>query len=138
MNRPYAHVREEMLNAVFNWPATDLELQCWTAGVFDETQMYVSQLVAAGGIPSAKSTAPIHTFVETGGYASSDGVLLPGASFTVGERIVFMTLSDRTGALADPKLVLWVDDAEGFPFVADGLDVLITPDWVLHRGWWRP
>jgi len=137
-NRPYASIRERLLYAAFSWPSAELELQAWAGGNYNETHTHVSDLVAAGGVPSSKSLDPISCWVIAGGYAATDSVILPGNGFHVGEVISFLTLSDKGGAALDPALVLFIDDAATLPIVANGLDVVVTPDWLLHRGWWRP
>jgi hypothetical protein len=138
MTQPYDSAREKLLNGMLVWTACGLQLQAWTAGTFDPAHKKVSDLVAAGGVSSSVSTQTVTQWVAPGGYAASQAIILPGTGFTVGEIVSFLTLNDTQGALLDPELILFIDDAETLPFVANGLDLTVTPDWILKRGWWRP
>lgn len=140
MSGLYASIRERLLYQSFDWQGADLELQAWSAGHFDETHIRVSDLVTAGGTPQSNSDLPLGPpFVMPGGYAASDWLILPGSGFDVGVMVNFLTLSDRAGGnTADPLLILYIDEADGLPFTPNGLDYVVTPDWLLNRGWWRP
>ena len=139
MSAPYASIRERLLYRTFDWVTSDLELQAWSGGVFNEAHIRVSDLAATGAHPGAKSVETPLAFIRPGGYAASDSIKLPGGNFTVGELVTFLTLSDRSdGNAADPLLILFLDDVEGMPFIANGLDYYVNPDWLFKRAWWRP
>lgn len=140
MSAPYAAIRERLLYQSFNWQGAVLELQAWSAGNFDETHIRTSDLTTAGGVLQSRSGVNFAPpWIVPGGYAASDRMILPGNLFQVGQQISFLTLSDRAGGNdADPLLVLFIDDAEGLPFIANGIDYVVTPDWLQFRGWWRP
>jgi hypothetical protein len=140
MSALYDSIRERLLYGTFSWQTADLEVEAWSAGVFDPKHIRVSDITAAGGVKQSKSTLLVGPpWVVAGGYAAADSVILPGSGFTVGATISYLTLSDKSGSnTSDPLLILFIDDAEGLPFVANGLDYVVTPDWLLRRGWWRP
>jgi hypothetical protein len=139
MSAPYAGIRERLLYNTFSWLSADLELQAWSGGHFNEQHVRVSDLIASGGVPQSKSQEAASPFIRPGGYASSNALILPGTGFSVGASITFLTMNDRaSGSAADPILVLFIDDADGLPFVANGLDYVVEPDWLFKRAWWRP
>jgi hypothetical protein len=138
LNVPYDHIRERLLYGTFSWPDAQLELCAWADGAYFPSHIRVSDLVAAGGVQSSVSTLPIVPTVGPGGYASTGNVVLPGTGFVIGQLISFLTLNDRKDAVDDPKLLLFCADVEGLPFFANGLDVLVAPDWLSSRAWWRP
>jgi len=90
MSAPYASIRERLLYRTFDWVTSDLELQAWSGGVFNEAHIRVSDLAATGAHPGAKSVETPLAFIRPGGYAASDSIKLPGGNFTVGELVTFV------------------------------------------------
>ena len=49
----------------------------------------------------------------------------------IGDPITFFTMSDGL------DLVLYIDEALDLPFIPNGLDMVVQPDWLDQRGWWK-
>ena len=67
--------------------------------------------------------------VAPDGTAQTNQVIIPGVP--IGAPITFFTMSD-----AD-QLILFIDEAVELPFVPNGLDMVVQPDWLEQRGWWK-
>jgi hypothetical protein len=60
-------------------------------------------------------------------------VVIPGVP--VGPMVSHFTMCRRNATPNLSELLLYVDDAEGLPIAPNGLDLVVTPDWLLNRGW---
>ena len=135
MNALYAGLRDRMLKG-FVWQDLPLIVGAWHgAYVFDETDVTTQDVIAAGGILSAYSLPLTNVIPRTGGYARSDMALLP--TMPVGAEITFLTIMEDTGVLGQEKQLMYIDEANGLPFIPNGLDQYVQPDWLDLRGWFR-
>ena len=51
--------------------------------------------------------------------------------------VTWMTIAGTQVPHDSSRLILFVDEAMELPFTPNGLDLLITPDWLAQRGWFR-
>ena len=136
MNNIYANARERAL-ASFNWVDLNLVLMAWHgAYVFDETDLTTADIVALGGVLDGVSLPLTNVLARPGGYARTDPALFP--LMPVGPEVTFLTLVEDVGIAGQEKNILYMDEALGLPFVPNGLDQIIQPDWLERRGWFRP
>lgn len=137
MNNIYDDARFALLTAQINWPAIGLTLSAWAgAPDFDPTDSTIADIKARGAVELGVSLPVLGTAVASNGTAQTGPVVIPAVP--IGPNVTWFTMA-RTNAAHDlSSLLLFVDDAMGLPFVPDGLDMLVQPDWALRRGWFRP
>lgn len=131
MSEIYDRARYDVLTGALPWLTTNVLLSAF-AGVplFDPTHDTMTQVNAANTL--IKTSLPITGMVATAdGTAQTDPVVIP--LVPIGPDITFFVMS-KVGGLP----ILLIDDASELPFVPNGLDMVVSPDWAFQRGWWRP
>ena len=139
MNDIYDHARVKLLTAAFNWPATDLVLAAFTIPPdFVPTDSVLGDITARyGGATTVYLSQPItEKTVSTNGTAQTNHVVIPDVA--VGPTVKWFAMCKRGATPPDAELILYVDEAIELPFVPNGLDLVVSPDWLDNRGWWRP
>jgi len=130
-NQPYDSARYRFVTAGLNWLTTDLRLTVWGgAPVFVPTDTMVSDLTVRG-VPLLGASQPITVkSVTANGTAQTNAVVIPNVP--IGPDVTHFTMGDTTG-----RLILFIDQALDLPFTPNGLDMVIQPDWLEQRGWFR-
>jgi hypothetical protein len=136
-NGIYDSARVKLLTANLNWLTANLVLSAWS-GVpdFVPTDSNISNIVARGHAERGSSLPVTGQAVAPDGTAQTGNVVIPALS--IGPNITWMTFAIRNATYNLSELILYIDEAVELPFVANGLDFIITPDWAKNRGWWRP
>jgi hypothetical protein len=130
MNTIYDAARYRLMTAGFNWTTADLLLTAWSGAlVFDPGDEMLSDVVARGAVPRGVSDPITSQTVAPDGTAQTNQVVIPNV--TIGAPISFFTMSDGD------ELVLFIDEAIELPFIPNGLDMVVQPDWLSQRGWWK-
>lgn len=137
MNQVYNNARYRMLTSALNWITEPMILSAW-AGTpdFVATDKAIGNVKARGNVEIAWSIPITSQSVASDGTAQTNDVLIPGIA--VGQTVTWMTMSDQFGSHDLSELILFIDDAIELPFVGNGLDMLIRPDWLDNRGWFKP
>jgi hypothetical protein len=137
MNTIYDSARYKLLTGTFDWTAADLMLTAWSGALEFHPEDDTIEEVSAHGPVERGSSMPITVqTVALNGTAQTNGVVIP--SVAVGAPISFFTMSDRKPTHGLSELILFIDEAVDLPFIPNGLDMVIQPDWLAQRGWWRP
>jgi len=137
MNALYDSARQRMLLNDFNWPVLTLGVVAWRGPyTFLETDANVADISANGG-QLVMVGLPLTNQAAVDGYARSDTAILPNVPASP-DPVTFLTLVETAGSVPDAKLIAFLDDAEGLPFVPNGQDQAVQPDWLQMRGWFRP
>jgi hypothetical protein len=137
VNNIYDDARVKLLTAAFNWPVTDLVLTAWPGTPnFVATDKTLSQITARGFTARGHSQAVTSKTVSADGTAQTNQVLIP--TVPVGASVTWFTMSKRMATIALSELILYIDEAVELPFVPNGLDLIVNPDWLSNRGWWKP
>lgn len=133
VNSIYDNARYRLATAGLNWLAVELLLSAWKgAPDFIATDVSIAQIAARGNATQIGTSLPITgQFVTLDGTAQTDPVVISGVP--AGETVTFFVLS----LVAGTEPVLFIDEAGGLPFLSNGLDMLLQPDWALERGWFR-
>lgn len=125
-----------MATATFNWPQLSLVLTAWGGiPVFDPTHTTIATIAAAGPVDLGRSLGIGHQTVAADGSCQSDNVVIPTPP--IGQDVTFFTMSELQTDYAASKLLFFIDDAKVLPFTPNGLDLIVTPDWLENRGWFR-
>lgn len=135
MNSIYDKARLLLATAGLDWRATDLVLVAW-AGVpkFVKTDLTVANIVTRGVTTLLGYSLTITTkAVAADGAMQTNDVVIPAVP--VGPAVTHFTMCRRNATPNLSELLLYVDQAEGLPFDPNGLDMVVTPDWSLNRGW---
>jgi hypothetical protein len=132
VNRPYDIARYRFLTAGLNWPALDLRLTAWSGQTqFVATDKLLADITTRHVTTLRGTSLPITIkSVSSDGTAQTNGVVIPNVS--VGLDITHFTMNEVSGAL-----ILFIDDAFDLPFTPNGLDIVVQPDWLAKRGWFR-
>lgn len=132
-NQPYDIARYRMVTGAFNWLTANLNLTAWSGTpTFVATDQSNADLTARGSVGRGTSLTVTAKSVATNGTVQTNQVVIP--SVAVGAPVTFFTMSDGTGV---GSLLLYIDDAIDLPFTPNGLDMVIQPDWLTQRGWFR-
>jgi hypothetical protein len=130
----YDNFRQKLLTASFDWRSEDYLLTAWS-GLPDFVPADASLtdiLTRANATLQAMSLPILGKAVSFDGTAQTGPVVIQGIPAT--EVVSFFVMS------ADPsdEPLLFIDDAEGLPWTSNGLDLVVQPDWLYERGWFRP
>ena len=137
MNGIYDEARVKSLTANLNWLTTDLMLVAWAGSPsFVPTDKFVADIKARGAVVLGYSLAITEQMVSTDGTAQTNAVVIP--TVPVGSPVTWFTMCTKNTPVDNSELILFVDQADGLPFEPNGLDMVVTPDWLQNRGWWRP
>ena len=137
MNDIYNQTRVELLTGGFDWTSEAMRLVAW-AGTpdFNPVDETVANILTRSGVMIGFSEEITSQTVSSDGTAQTNTVLIPLS--VVGPEVTWMTFVKTALTQADSELVLFIDDAIDLPFDPRGLDIVIQPDWLQQRGWWRP
>ena len=133
----YNIARYRLLNGLFNWTTANLVVTAWSGALeFHPEDERIEDLIARGPVPRGSSMSILSQTVTLDGTAQTSGVIIPAVP--VGASISFLTVGEQNTPIETSELILFIDDAVYLPFVPNGLDMVIQPDWLSQRGWWRP
>ena len=135
VNAPYNIARYIFVTGAFNWLTMNLTLVAWSGTpVFVATDQDVVDITGRGTTTARGVSLPItQKMVAADGTVQTNQVVIPAVP--IGPDITHFTLVDDQGA-AD-TLLSYLDEATELPFVANGLDLIVQPDWLQARGWFR-
>lgn len=138
MNQLYNKARYQMVTGVFNWPALDLVLTAWGGTPnYVQTDAMLTDIIGRGlGVVLGHSLPVTTKSVAPDGTVQTNQVVIP--TVPIGQNVTWFTFSKRAGVLTASEPLYYIDDADELPFVPNGLDLVINPDWVQARGWFRP
>jgi hypothetical protein len=132
MNQPYDAARYRFVTAGLNWLNLDLRLTAWGGQpFFNPADKVLSDIIVRGTTSLLGTSQPITVKTVTAdGTAQTNKVLVPNVP--VGPDVTHFTMGEANGAL-----ILYIDQALDIPFTPNGLDIVIQPDWLEQRGWFR-
>ena len=138
VNNIYDIGRFSLLTAGLDWRTVDLVVSAWRSPLpsFIATDLNLLAIKARGDIEAAVSLPINGTAATTDGTARTDSIVLPAVP--TGADVTYLTMAVKNAVHDQSQLILYIDDALGLPFTPNGLDVVITPDWLQNRGWFRP
>lgn len=136
-NGIYNSARYSILTAGLNWPAADILVAAWGGEPdFVVTDKKISDIVGRGKATVLGTSLPVTTkSVSADGTAQTNQVVIPGVP--VGQQVTFFTLGKNATPVSNSDLFLFLDDALNLPFDPNGLDIVVQPDWLQARGWFR-
>ena len=137
MNNIYDVARRSLLLAAHNWTTTPLVLFAFSGTpVFDPTDVNMAEVATTNPGLRGTSMPVLNKTVTIDGTAQTDPIVIPG--IVVGPDVTHFVLSRNTGSYVTSMPILFIDEAFELPFVPNGLDLVIQPDWLSARGWFRP
>jgi hypothetical protein len=136
-NTIYDAARYKLMNGLFNWPLTNLVLTCWSGTPTFVPGDTTIQDILNHGLTDRGSSLPITSkTVAPDGTAQTNQVVIPAVP--IGAPLTFFTMSERNVAnYLFSDLILFIDEALDLPFDPNGLDIIVQPDWLQRRGWWK-
>lgn len=137
MNDIYNIARYRFANAQLNWTAVPLRMLAFSGTLdFDPTDDAVSDITARGlSALVMESQVVNHQSVSLEGYLQSDAIVIP--SVPVGAEITSFVMILKTADVPSSIPLLFFDTALNLPFIPNGLDMVVQPDWFDQRGWAR-
>lgn len=137
-NSIYDSARYKLLTATLNWLTTDLILVAWGGEPdFVKTDTTIADIIARN--PAAElgySGLLLSKSVSVEGAAQTGVAVIPG--ITVGAEITWFTLCANKPVHTASEPILFLDEGSFLPFLSNGLDIIVQPDWVQNRGWFFP
>lgn len=134
VNKIYNVARFQMVTAAFDWIGFDLALIALRgAPAFVATDTTLTLVLSHGATQAGVSLAIGGKVVLPDGTVQSNPVVIPG--ITAGADVTHFVMVKKTLVLGNSTPLEFIDDAEGLPFVPNGLDLTIQPDWLAQRGW---
>jgi len=135
-NSIYNGARYRLPLALMDWTKIDLMLSAWAGTpTFVATDLYISNIAGRGAVERGTSMPITSATVAPDGTARTNRVIIP--AIPIGTPITFFTMSERKPTHSLSELILFIDDAKDLPFDPNGLDLLVQPDWLQERGWWK-
>jgi hypothetical protein len=137
-NALYNTAANKLMTGVFDWRDVDLMLVAW-GGVPDylPSELTIGNLKARTGLVEIGVSMPVtEQSVAADGTGQTNTVVIP--EVPVGPDVTWFTLCERKTPQDSSALILFVDTAEGLPYEPNGLDLVVHPDWMSQRGWFRP
>jgi len=133
MSEIYDIARRSLLIGALPWLTTDLVLSAFGGTpLFDPTHDSMADIIAINGAPLGTSLAVTGNGATADGVAQTDPIVIPAVP--IGPDVTWFVLA--VGPSTMP--VLFIDDAQELPFVPNGLDLVVSPDWAYQQGWFRP
>jgi hypothetical protein len=131
-NAIYDVARYRLLTANLDWTALNLQLAALggTPEFVPEDEEIIDITNRGKPLLGVSMPIPIKS-VAVNGTAQTGPVVIP--TVPVGQNVTHFAMTEASGAL-----ILFIDEAIELPFVPNGLDMVIQPDWLQQRGWWRP
>lgn len=138
MNSVYDGARYDLLTASLDWPGDPLRLVAWSGELdFTPADRTVADITTRALAAVVGSSLPITVqSVSANGTAQTNQVVIPAPP--VGPPVTFFTMGRKAPAVGNDELILYIDQALGLPFIPNGLDLVVQPDFLQARGWWRP
>lgn len=135
-NSIYDDARYKLLTAGLNWTTIPLRLAAWGGTpnfvAADKTLANISARTPLRGYSQPITSQT----VDPGGTAQTNQVVIP--KVPVGTDVTWFTMVRDVGLQTAAQLILYIDDAVELPFTPNGLDIVVQPDWLKQRGWFRP
>ena len=136
VNTIYDAARYKLMNALFDWTKTNLVLTCWSGTpTFVPTDATIDDLVLHGVVDRGASLPITSKTVSPDGTAQTNQVVIQAVP--IGAPLTFFTMSERKPTYGLSELILFIDEALDLPFDPNGLDIVVQPDWLQRRGWWK-
>jgi len=138
MNVLFDIARQRMISNQFDWATMAVSVVAWRGPyTFLETNETTADITAGGGQLVMVGLPLLNQLAMPGGYARSDTAVVPDVPASP-DAVTFLTLVEMAGAVEEYPLIAFIDDAVGLPFVPNGQDQRVQPDWLQLRGWFRP
>lgn len=135
-NAIYNVARYRFAIAAIDWRAANTLLVAWSGTPdFNPADGTVAAIKARGNTELGRSLAITAKTVAAAGNLQTNNVVIP--AIATGPTITWFTMCLEQIAADNAIPLLFVDDAENLPFVCNGIDVTVQPDWAESRGWGR-
>src|SRR5262245_22816255 len=136
LNSIYDDARYKLLTAALNWTTIPLRLAAWGGTPnFVATDKTLSNITARTPLRGYSQEITSQTVAPTG-VAQTNHVVIP--TVPIGTAITWFTMVRDVGTQSMAQLILFIDDATELPYAPNGLDIVVQPDWLRERGWFRP
>jgi len=135
MNQPYDIARYKFVTGTFDWLTMNLVLVAWSGTPnFVATDQHINDITGRGVTTARGVSLPItQKNVAADGTTQTNQVVIPDVA--IGQPITHFTLVDDQ--VGGDTLLYFIDEALDLPFDPNGLDMVIMPDWLSMRGWFR-
>lgn len=133
----YDNARVRLLRAELDWESIELVLIAWGGEPdFVPTDDAVGDIDArANAVRLAESLAVIEASVSPDGSAQTGAAVVPGVP--IGMPVTWLTLCEKNASPSLHRPILSIEDAIGLPMDPNGLDLVVQPDWLAMRGWFK-
>lgn len=138
MSAIYDYLANRLLNGAFDWSTATLQLIAWAGTpTFVAADDTIATFKTHGATERGRSQPVLARSISVEGIAKSGPIVIP--SVAVGSQVTHFTLTLQAPVLPDNgNMLTFIDDVLGLPYDADGTDLIVQPDWLQNRGWFRP
>lgn len=138
MSGIYDGARNKLATAGLDWRTQTLIVSAWEgAADFNPVDTTIASIAARGHVERGTSLDMTGLTVSANGTAGSQPVVVPGIA--AGISIGWFTIAQKNATHSASVLLLFIDEAAPpLPFIGNGLDLVLQPDWLSATGWWRP
>lgn len=135
-NEIYDVARYRFGTAQLNWETANLVLFAFAGTpVFEPTDLHIDDLTGRGATVIGQSMSVSGRNVSQKGYLQTAPILIPAVP--VGPQFTHMVMALDAATAGEEVPLIFVDEAVELPYLPNGLDILIQPDWLAQRGWGR-
>jgi hypothetical protein len=136
-NSIYDSARYRFGKALLDWSTAPLFLLAYSGTpVFYPEDTAVSDITArAETLMVSQSQAIAGKNVTLQGFLQTGPVVFE--EVPIGPPITHFIMVSQSALLPAAIPLLYIDVAENMPYVPNGLDIVVTPDWLEQRGWGR-
>jgi len=127
----YDNARLKFATAALDWRSANYLLTAWKGTKdFVPADANISMITSRGQAQQVGTSMPIvGKAVDTKGVMKTNAVVIQG--IPAGNTVTFFVMALGT------EPMLFVDDVLGLPYLSNGLDIVVQPDWALAQGWCR-
>lgn len=133
MNGIYDVARKRLVTNQLSWLGASMKLVAWSGTKdFVPTDVTTTQITNRA-LAQNQGVSELMTgqAVANDGTTQSNPVVFKGIA--AGKTLTFLTVIFASGN----ELILYLDDVEGLPYLTNGLDIVVQPDWSQSKGWFR-
>lgn len=136
-NQLYDTARVRLLTAAVNWETVDAVLVAFSGTpLFNAADTSIANVQSHGATIVAYSALLTGKQAAAGGYAKSGPAVFTAVA--VGPAITHFVLAENASPQTNSRPIAFFDDVFWLPFVPNGLDITVQPDWLAQQGWFRP
>jgi hypothetical protein len=134
----YDAARQKFATAALDWRTQTLIVSAWAGSLdFNPADVTIASITGRGRVEAGTSLDMTGLAVAANGSCRSQPVVIPGIAAAVS--VGWFTIAQKGATHAASNLLVFIDQiVPALPFIGNGLDLVLQPDWLSAQGWFRP